>query len=241
MKLAVISDIHSNIEALASVLDDIDGAGADNIIALGDSIGYGADPEKVINLLSIRQIKSVLGNHELALIDRNYLKTFNPGARAALVKNRQMLSEESIKKIQLFNIYCVYYGCRFVHGLPPDSATSYLTFTPAEKLKKIMESLSEKLCFAGHTHLLEITQLKKNKVTRRKITEKTISLDKESRYIINAGSVGQPRDGDSRAKYLIWDSYSDTIEPRYVVYNKLLAAEKIKKSGIPEKYATRLL
>ncbi len=241
MKLAVISDIHSNIEALESVAYDIDRVGVDHIIALGDSIGYGADPEKVIEFLSIRQIKSVLGNHEFALLDKNYLRGFNPNARAALVKNRQLLSQKSINRIKLFDIFYVRYGCRFVHGLPPDSVTRYVTLTPAAKLKKILTSLSERICFAGHTHLLEITQLKKGKITRQKITKKTISLDKESKYIINAGSVGQPRDGDSRAKYLIWDSYSNTIEPRFVIYNKILAAEKIQKAGISERYAIKLL
>ncbi len=242
MKLAVISDIHSNLEAFTAVLEDIDkAAGVDDIFSLGDNIGYGADPEKVISLLENRKIISVLGNHELALLDKNYLRDFNANAKKALIQNSRMISEKSINIIKSFNLYCVRYGCRFVHGLPPDSATKYITLTPFGILKTIMEKLSQRICFVGHTHFLEITQLKKGVITRDKITKKTISLDKESRYIINAGSVGQPRDKDSRAKYLIWDSVSRKIEPRYVPYNNRLAAAKIMKVGIPEMYAMKLL
>ncbi len=240
MRLAVISDIHSNFEAFTAVIEDIDKAGVDAVFSLGDNIGYGADPEKVIKLIEERKIISVLGNHELALLDKNYLRAFNANAKKALIKNRRLLSEKSINRIRSFNIYCVSHECRFVHGLPPDSATKYITLTPLEIIKKIMEKLSQRICFVGPTHLLEITQLKNGVITREKIKKK-ISLDKESRYIINAGSVGQPRDKDSRAKYLIWDSISNTVEPRFVPYNNRLAAAKIKKAGIPELYAKKLL
>ncbi len=241
MRIAVISDIHSNLEAFEAVIGDIDSAGVDDIISLGDNIGYGADPEKVINIIQKRQIKSVLGNHELALIDKNYLRGFNPKAKEALTKNRAMLSKHSINFIKKFDVYCLCCGGRFVHGLPPDSMTEYLKLTPLGKLKTIMDSISERICFVGHTHLLEIIRLKKSKITRFKITKKSISLDKESRYIINAGSVGQPRDKDLRAKYLIWDLDSYAIEARYISYDKRLAAAKIRKAGINNIYAIRLL
>ncbi len=241
MKLAVISDIHSNLEALEAVLGDIDEIKVDDIISLGDNIGYGADPEKVINTIRQRKIKTILGNHELALFDEKYLASFNPKAKDALIKNKRMLSAKSIKFIEQLDICRIHHKCRFVHGLPPDSATDYLALTSLEILETIMKFASEKICFTGHTHLLGMIQLAKGGISRQRITGKTVLLDKENRYILNAGSVGQPRDKDSRAKYLIWNVDYGRIEPRYVTYNNRLAAAKIKKAGIPEIYAVKLL
>ncbi|MEA1967031.1 MAG: metallophosphoesterase family protein [Thermodesulfobacteriota bacterium] len=241
MRIAVISDIHSNFEAFEAVLKHIKKAGVDEVISLGDNIGYGADPEEVIRLLCKNSIDSVLGNHELALLNKRYLAGFNPTARAALIKNRKMLSKASSEYISYFKPFFVRFGCRFVHGLPPDSVSTYLSLTSETKLERIMAALSQKISFTGHTHLLGIVELQKHGLIRRKIKKNIERLDKESRYIINAGSIGQQRDGDARAKFVIWDSDAGTLEPVYIEYDKEAAAEKIRKAGISDRYAKILL
>jgi len=241
MRLAVITDIHSNLEALEAVLDDSEAARATSVIALGDTIGYGASPDEVIKLMRRMHIESVLGNHELAFLDSNYLAGFNSKAGKALHKNKKMLSRESEEYIRGFKLNLVRFNCCFVHGLPPDSVTGYVTRTSEITLGRIMDRLPQKLSFAGHTHLMEITELRQGSVIRKRIEKKIVQLDKESRYIINAGSVGQPRDGNWKAKYVIWDSDAGCIEPRYVNYDNVLAAKKIRMVGIFEGYARKLL
>ena len=127
MKLAVVSDIHSNIEAFEAVLADAFALGVDQIVSLGDNIGYGGDPETVVRLMGQHKIESVMGNHELALMDGGYLEKFNPRARKALLINKNLISRESMDQIRLFQPFMVRFGLRFVHGLPPDSVTTYIS------------------------------------------------------------------------------------------------------------------
>ena len=119
MRLAVISDIHSNLDAFQAVLDDISKQSIDDVISLGDNIGYGAQPEEIIVSLKRHSISSVLGNHELAVLDEGYLRTFNPYARKALIINKKKLSDPAKRYISTLKPCLVRYGCRFVHGVPP--------------------------------------------------------------------------------------------------------------------------
>ncbi len=237
MRIAVISDIHSNLEAFEAVLEDIEVAAADEIVSLGDNIGYGADPEAVMQLVCREKIPSVLGNHELALLDAKSLFSFNRYARKAFEINRDMLSEKSASFIGTFDKYMVRHGARFVHGFPPASQTVYVTYTPDADIAEALESIPERLSFVGHTHFMRGYRYKGGTVEAMPLDEKGIALDKNSRYIINTGSVGQPRDGEPSAKYVIWDSGTNRVAPRYVPYDNKTAAEKIKESGIPKIYA----
>ncbi len=240
MRLAVISDVHANIEALEAVLRHSEGAGADGWICLGDTIGYGADPEAVVNTLSKGKIESVMGNHELALLKPEALKQFNSKARHALLINKRMLSKKARAVIGCFNTNIVKFGACFVHGIPPDSATRYLSLVPENALESILSSLPQKLAFVGHTHRLGVVRLKGGEITRKEFSKDVESLEKGSRYIINAGSVGQPRDGGVKATYVIWDLKKAVVEKKSVTYNRKLAAWKIIRAGISKRYAARL-
>lgn len=241
MRLAVVSDIHSNLEALEAVLWDTKNLGIDKVVSLGDNIGYGADPEAVIRLLVKHKIESVIGNHELALLEPTYLEAFNPLARQALLINKRQLSEKSLARIRSFKVSLVRMGCLFVHGLPPDSVTTYLSRASDKKLGQIMAHMDQQISFVGHTHQLEVVRLDRDRVTRSKIEKKVLFLDKGSRYIINAGSVGQPRKSTLDAKYLVFDPDLYCVEPRVVGYDRASAAKKIRKAGIPEGFARRLV
>jgi predicted phosphodiesterase len=240
MRWAVISDIHGNMEAFQQVLIDIEKSDIDTIISLGDNIGYGPEPEKVVGLIRARNIPTVMGNHEWGVSNRKHLKWFNETTRKSLIKTIQVLSDESIDFICDLNTSMVFHDCRFVHGFPPDSVTLYLFQASARTLKRAFLRMRETHCFVGHTHELEIVSFDGQTVTREPLTRGTRHLHREKRYMVNVGSVGQPRDGNNNAKYIIWDTSTDCIEVRFVPYDIARVAEKILKADLPEQHAARL-
>ena len=237
----MISDIHGNLEAFKQVLMDIGKSDIDDMICLGDNIGYGPEPEQVVDMIKDHNIQTVMGNHELAVIDQNYLSLFNPLARKSLLKTIELLSEETINFISGLQPFLNRYECRFVHGFPPDSAAMYLFQVPEDELLLTFKQMKERICFLGHTHRLEIIDFNGQIVTRAPLTESITSLDSDHKYIINIGSVGQPRDGNNCAKYVIWDTLNDNIEVKFIPYDIVSVIEKIIAAGLPIEHAVRLL
>jgi predicted phosphodiesterase len=240
MRLAVLSDIHGNLEALTAVLRDLDAQGIDETVSLGDNIGYGADSEAVVELVRGRGIKSVMGNHENGLIEPAVLRWFNPGAREVLLKTRDMLSDDSIRWLGGLPASMSLHGCRLVHGFPPSSITTYLFEASDAQIQRTMQELPEELSFCGHTHELLYYRLNSEGLKRFGIGRLSVELAPGERMLVNAGSVGQPRDGDPHAKYLIWDSRERVLTPRFVAYNIPGAQEKIRALKFPDYYADRL-
>ncbi len=240
MRLAVISDIHGNWEALQSVLGDIDDCRVDAIISLGDNIGYGAEPERVLEQIQDRNIPSVLGNHELAINDSSFLGWFNPLASKSLRMTRAMLSPASKDYIARLPSSRIQDNCLFVHGFPPDSCLTYSFQVAEDEKKRIFEQLPQPLCFIGHTHTLELLVYSAQQTASQPLVRGITRLEKQKKYIINIGSVGQPRDGSNHAKYVIWDSLLETVELRCVSYDIAGAAEKIIAAGLPREHADRL-
>ena len=174
------------------------------------------------------------------MLDKNYLTTFNPYARKALVINRKKISDPAKHYISTLKPCLVRYGCRFVHGVPPDTIARYIFNESDQKLIQIMERLKERITFVGHTHQLGIYELDHGNLKKKMFMKLTVFLAKTRRYIINSGSVGQPRDSYNEAKYVVWDSARNTVTSRFVPYDYHTAAKKIKKAGIPERYAELL-
>lgn len=240
MKIAVISDIHANLEAFVQVLADIDRSNVDEVVSLGDNIGYGPEPDKVVQLIRERKIPSVMGNHEMVVTDRAHLEWFNPTARKSLQDTIALLSNESIDYICGMKNCIVSETYRFVHGFPPDSPTTYLFQVPEEKLRQTFRQMKEKICFIGHTHELEIIGFDGQTLTRSPMHKGITFLYDEKQYIINIGSVGQPRDGNNNAKYLIWDTLNYHVEVRFVPYDIAAVVNKILEAGLPKSHADRL-
>ena len=240
MRIAVISDIHGNMEAFGAVLADIDMSDIDQIISLGDNIGYGPEPEAVLNLIRERDIPSVMGNHELATVDPNYLSWFNPNARISIEKTFEMLFDTSLQYICNLEAYLIDRNLRYVHGVPPDSITTYQFEISEDEFKEIMHRMRENICFIGHTHILEIIEFDGNEVTRRPLNRGITDLKADKKYIINIGSVGQPRDGNNHAKYIVWDASENAIEVKFVAYDIESVVKKIIAAGLPEVHALRL-
>jgi diadenosine tetraphosphatase ApaH/serine/threonine PP2A family protein phosphatase len=176
----------------------------------------------------------------LAVIKPKYLDWFNPIARESLEKTIKLLSDESIRYISKQNSHLVSFGCRFVHGFPPDSALLYMFQVSDNRKKQIFDKLDERICFIGHTHILEKISYDGNTVKYNPLNKGINRLSEDHKYILNIGSVGQPRDGDNRAKYVIWDSSDDIIEVKYIPYDIATTVKKIRAAGLPDEHARRL-
>jgi diadenosine tetraphosphatase ApaH/serine/threonine PP2A family protein phosphatase len=241
VRLAVVSDIHGNIEALSVVLADIDALGITEIVALGDNVGYGPRPEEVVARLRERAIPSVMGNHEAGLSSASSLAWFNPVARKALDITRTLVSAGTLAYLAGLPDHLVAHGLRFVHGAPPRAINTYLFELDEEELAGLFGLYPERLCFAGHTHDLKLYTLRGAAAEKRRFdAPAALALEPEARHIVNVGSVGQPRDGDHRAKYVIYDRDEDTLQVRRLEYDNEKTAREIIARGIPETYARRL-
>jgi len=229
------------MDAFECVLNDIDQSSVDAIVSLGDNIGYGPQPNDVIQEILARNIPSIMGNHELAAIDSQYLEWFNPAARKSLLKTCEILNEDSIAFISDLDTNLLAYGAYLVHGFPPDSPLTYSFQIPDSKKIQIIEQLSDRIFFIGHTHTLELFEYNGHDLNSEVLNEGLRSLNpKKNKYIINIGSVGQPRDGDNKAKYVIWDSSHNSIEVRFILYDIAAVVKKIEAVGLPEEHAQRL-
>ncbi|MFO7910625.1 MAG: metallophosphoesterase family protein [Desulfotignum sp.] len=240
MKFAVLSDIHGNLEALHTVMEEIRHQRVDTVITLGDNIGYGPDSQAVMDLLAEHKIASVLGNHEMAVKNRASLEWFNPMAQKALEITLAQLSGPAVAKICKLPFFLVKEDLRFVHGVPPANLFLYLFQVPEKKLIQKLDRLQERICFVGHTHDLGIISWDGDRLSKDKPRPGIIQLDQNKKYIINAGSVGQPRDGTPEAKFLVYDTQTRQLSVMAVAYPFAETGKKIIAAGIPKMYAEKL-
>jgi predicted phosphodiesterase len=241
MRIAVISDIHANLEALKQVLFDIGRSNIDSVVCLGDNIGYGPEPDPVVKMIKDLDIPCVMGNHELVVTDQDYLQWFNPLARKSLLRTIELLSGNTINFISELKPFLIRHDCRFVHGFPPDSATTYLFQVSEHEMQHAFKQMKERICFIGHTHHLQIINFDGEVITRTPLTQSIINLNRKNQYIINIGSVGQPRDGNNHAKYVIWDTSEDNVEMKSIPYDTVSVVNKIIAAGLPMRHAFWLL
>lgn len=242
MRIAVIADIHANLAAFEAVMEDIASRQVPEILCLGDNIGYGPDPEEIIQALRTLNILSVQGNHEYAVTNQAYFNRLNPDPQRSLELTLKMLSPESIAFINALEPMLVHNGVRLVHGCPPKSPTTYLFFPSRLMLDKLFGSFPETICFYGHTHTLNFFEEGLAPEKGLEVALGTCRLHPDKRYIINPGSVGQPRDGiNNHAKYLIWDMENETVTYRDVQYDVMRTVTKLRRLNFPSFNAQRLL
>jgi len=237
MLVAILSDIHGNMEALNAVWSELEDFSVSRIVCLGDMIGYGPDPEDVLR--SVREHGAVccLGNHELGIVSAEERSWFNSTARKGLGLTERLLSEDSKEYISGLPRCIDLEGARFVHGFPPDSVTTYLFQVEEARLAEWFGAGVE-LTFVGHTHELMLVQWRGTEAETRELVQETVALD--GPCIINAGSVGQPRDGNNNAKYLLWDTERRSVDVRFVPYDIGRTVARIRERGFPEYYGSRL-
>lgn len=247
-RIAVLSDVHGNLEALVSVLADLDAQGAGSIVNLGDMVGYGPEPDACVRLLRERGALSILGNHELGLVEAQARGWFNPQAKKALDRTRALLSDDSLMYFRTLPRTLEIEGALCVHGCPPGLVSRYLYELDDHALRETFALYQNRLCFAGHTHDLERISLlrgqERTKIARKSLGRGAHVLNPAARHILNAGAVGQPRDGNNKAKYLLWEpgreGGPDRLEVRFVAYDIAKTAAGIIEKGLPAVYADRL-
>ncbi len=239
-RIAVLSDVHGNHEALVSVLADMDGQNVSQAVNLGDMVGYGPEPEACVRLLRERGIPSVLGNHEHGLVEAQARGWFNPQARKALDRTRALLSDDSLMYFRTLPRTLEVAGALCVHGCPPGLVSKYLYELDLEALRETFSLYAHPLCFCGHTHELERVSLAGACLERKVLGRGAHGLERTARHIVSAGAVGQPRDGNNKAKYLIWEPESWRVEVRFVAYDIAKTAARIVEVGLPTVYADRL-
>jgi len=243
MRLAIIADIHSNREALDSVLARIDQEGVDAILNLGDLVGYNASPNECLELLQGRNVWNLAGNHDLALFDPERAQNFNIIAYEALMWCRQQVRPEFLEFLQglplLRKLPGSFLAC---HGTPanPDTYIAY-HFQGKRVLKDLYTHSGLRVCFFGHTHRRALWYRDiRGKVALRPISPATMQLSPEEHYLINPGSVGQPRDGNPEAAYAIFDDEEFSIQFKSAPYDVRGAQRRILAAGLPPYLAERL-
>ena len=240
MNIAILSDIHGNLEALDAVLSDIETQQPDRIICLGDMIGYGPDPEAVVGRLIDLGDTCVMGNHEAALFSQRALSWMNFLARENNIATKLLLSERSLAFCEALPRSVSIENGRFVHGCPPDSYLKYLSLIDDGRLVELVSPLPETRFFMGHTHELQLASIDQGTVRRSRLAPGRIWLGSHQVCLVNVGSVGHPRDGSRSAKYVIWDSDGDTVDVRGVAYPAHETADKIIARGFPKAYAVAI-
>lgn len=243
MRLAIIADIHSNFEALESVLAQILREGVEVVLNLGDLVGYNASPNECLELLQSHRWVNLAGNHDLALLEPERAKNFNLIAYEALMWSREQIRPELLRFLQALPLTQELAG-RFLacHGTPTSTDT-YIAyhFQGKRVLTQMNNQTRLKVCFFGHTHRRALWYRDiRGTVTLLEISQPEVLLKREGHYLINPGSVGQPRDGNPEAAYAIFDAEEFSIHFKSVPYDIAGAQRRILTAGLPPFLAERL-
>ena len=240
MVKAVFSDVHGNLEALEAVLRDAREQGATQFVCLGDVVGYGADPDACCD--RVRELGGVVvrGNHDHACSHRSPLVWFNPLAAAAARWTRNRISEENRGWLRSLPYEARSERAQIVHGGLEDPRHWPYLF-PGEDVSAHFRRQKETLCFVGHTHVPVLFAQIGGRVRAARLAPFRMTPDEPVKVTVNVGSVGQPRNGDPRACYCLWDPEKGAIAPRRVEYDAAAAARKIRDAGLPPLLASRLL
>ncbi|HTM56982.1 MAG TPA: metallophosphoesterase family protein [Candidatus Udaeobacter sp.] len=237
MLYAIVSDIHGNLEALEAVLRDLERHRPAHIACLGDFVGYGASPNECIDRLRPLIEAAVVGNHDLAAIGRVRLGGFNSDAAAAARWTDDRLSPENRVWLESLPYALPWRGALLVHASPLHPEDWNYVLTPADAEAE-MASCAETLVLIGHSHYPGVFELEQGHARYTRAEE--VPLRPGRRYLVNVGSVGQPRDGDARAAYLLYDDRERTLRHVRLDYDVDAAMGRIKDAGLPSFLAERL-
>jgi predicted phosphodiesterase len=241
MRYAIISDIHSNLEALEVVLREIDRIGVDRIVCLGDLVGYNADPNECVRILGDRGVSSLMGNHDASACGLEEPLDFNPIARAAILWTRRVLEPGHQDLLgSLPEEGSLNGGVRLAHGSLLHRDHYLASHSDVmENILRMREARPEiRVLFFGHTHIQIAFAYDGTRLDT--VSSPKFSIQEDKLYLINPGSVGQPRDKDPRSGFLLFDEASQTVEFIRLPYNVRACSEKIVSAGLPTALADRL-
>lgn len=241
--VAFIADIHANLEALNAVLKRIRKLGIKRVICLGDLVGYNANPNECVDVIRKHKIMSIMGNHDAVACGLEEPDHFNHIAKEAILWTRNKLSEENKKYLKgLSDSYVLLDNFVITHGSLFDRDEYIFSNNTAHKNISIMEKQDDlgRLCFFGHTHVKSFFPSNgTGKIIKN--GKYTLELRDEEYYLVNPGSVGQPRDEDTRAAFAVFDRNEMTVKYELVEYDIEITASKIRKAGLPVRLAERLM
>ena len=236
-KIAIISDIHANIEAFEAVLTEIDKEKVDKIICLGDMVGYGPNPNEVVDLVIEKKITSIKGNHDEGMVNQSVVFQFNEFGRKALKWQRSIIKRTNFLFLESLPFESVFDDFQIVHGAPSNYFKYIITLKDALDEKKFMK---KNIVFVGHSHRAGIFSITDKKYFPMPEGGEFI-LEREKKYIVNSGSVGQPRDLNPDASFMIYYPKIGKVIIKRVKYPKEVTRKKILELGLPEFLGDRLL
>ena len=240
MRALVVSDVHSNLAAFESVIADVEGRGGfDEIWSLGDLVGYGPEPSECVELLRSYSHQAVVGNHDLAAIGELSLEQFNPYAAAANRWTAEQLTREQAEYIGAQPLTLEIDEFTLAHGSPRNPIWEYVV--TVEAAIGCFTHIDTYWCLVGHSHMpfLCVPRGTTDAAFMGFPEGRAVRLDDDA-VIINPGSVGQPRDGDPRASYLVYDDAAQTIEHRRVEYDIAATQAKMRRHELPDYLIERL-
>ncbi|MFH1692642.1 MAG: metallophosphoesterase family protein [Candidatus Omnitrophota bacterium] len=237
MRYGIFADVHSNIAAFEAVHTALQKVDIDQYVFVGDIVGYGASPHECIALLRKMNALSVVGNHDLAVIDFFNINRFNDFAKESIRWTKKNLS--NLEKMFLSGVNLIEEGDSFhlAHGsLYHPENFEYMT-NKSEAMKTFCV-MKRQICFVAHSHIPGIF-IESEEDVQYKVSS-LLLIERGRRYVVNVGSVGQPRDGDANACYCVYDDQACTIEIKRVSYDVAKAQKDILNAGLPQDFADRL-
>ena len=236
MRIALFGDIHANLEALEAVLADAAEQGCDKWVCMGDVVGYNADPVACLERVRAMDIPVVKGNHDEDASGDHSLESMNPIAAEALEWTRKQLTDEQREWLRRLRMVRQVEDFTVVHStLDQPQSWNYVT-NKFDAMSNFSYQFTN-VCFHGHTHVPRVF-IRSARV--KEVPAESVQIEEGMKYFINVGSVGQPRDGDWRASYVIYDIDSRTIIFRRLEYDLDTAQKKILAAKLPEGLATRI-
>lgn len=238
MLYGIISDIHSNLEALDVVLSKL--YRVDKLICLGDIVGYGPNPNECVKKIRELKIPTVAGNHDKAVTGGIDFSWFNQNAKDAVNWTQREITEENLEYLKSIPEVLAVNGFEIVHGSLRDPLHEYIT--NIIEAVPTFQKMTKKLCFVGHSHTPIFIGLKADGNYDGNVLkdQDEVLIDNYEKVIINVGGVGQPRDRDPRASYGIYDSKTKIFSLHRVEYNIEQVQRKMKEVGLPQPLADRL-
>lgn len=241
MKIAILSDIHSNLEALTACRERALAHGVEQFVCLGDCVGYGADPVATMDLLlSLPGLVSVLGNHdEHMILEGNTLPS--PQVKQAVDWTRQQLRREHLDYLGALPYLRIERGVTFVHASAARPYEWDYLFD-ADQVWECMQAAETSLVFIGHVHVPSLYREVRADSAELVVPQegKAFALNPSRRYVVNVGSVGQPRDDDNRSSFVIYDEERNSVTFQRVSYDYSVAGRKILAAGLNPFFAERL-
>jgi predicted phosphodiesterase len=239
MKIGIFSDTHANLEALTAVIDAFDEEGVDKLVCLGDTVGYGANPNECCDIVRKRAAFTILGNHDAAVAGRMDYSYYYDAARQALDLHAAILKPDNMTWLQSLPYEVREGHVSFCHGSPTNIEEFEYIFAPEQAARCLpeWERLAD-VTFIGHSHLCKSFALDRDDV--HEVVAQKFELRAGHKYIISVGSVGQPRDYDNRASYTVYDTEARLFEFKRVSYDIDTAAQKIFSAKLERNFGNRL-